>query len=193
MQYNHGKPPTKRRRLTIVKRPTSGCQVEGVGSHIQAPSDSTTSKLENRLSTPAKLEIVTTPLPVEGESRSGTPAPKRKRVSLQELRELECKWRAQQTAIGILHNKCHEWRSKCERSDESSQAALETKIEANMSAGTASPIKTQKQIFIVGTKKHRMKVQQENEALNEALSKVVGTLMCCGSIRKKILKKQVKV
>ena len=60
---------------------------------------------------------------------------------------------------------------------------------ANMSAGTASPIKKQKQMFIVGTKKHRMKVQQENEAL----SKVVGTLMCCGSIRKKILKKQVKV
>ncbi len=68
-----------------------------------------------------------------------------------------------------------------------------TKMEAKMSAGTASPIKTRKQIFIVGTKKHRMKVQQENEALNEALSKVVGTLMCCGSIRKKILKKQVKV
>ena len=122
-----------------------------------------------------------------------TLAPKRKRVSLKELRESECKWRAQQTTIGILHNKCHEWRSKCERLDESSQAALETKIEANMSAGTASPIKTQKQIFIVGTKKHRMKVQQGNAALNEALSKVVGTLVCCGSIRKKILKKQVKV
>ena len=73
------------------------------------------------------------------------------------------------------------------------EAKPKTNIEANMSAGTASPIKTQKQIFIVGTKKHRMKVQQENEALNEALSKVVGTLMCCGSIRKKILKKQVKV
>ncbi len=55
-----------------------------------------------------------------------TPAPKRKRVCLKDLRELECKWRAQQTTIGILHNKCHEWRSKCERLGESSQAALET-------------------------------------------------------------------